>query len=198
MEQELSRLAKQFEEVSAEEARVVAELEVAPRALRAEAEVARLDAALTQNRATLAVAEAPRPVPSRRRWPPHRGRGGRRAVAVATDKVREAAVLAYIGQGQLELAAAVLQDAETAVELAIGMTYASIVGNVQQARIEQLRHEEASLRHLERAAAEANKKAAAAKAELQTVRFQLQADRAARTRRSSGSPPRWPSNSSWS
>jgi len=51
---------------------------------------------------------------------------------------------------------------------------------VQRARIEQLRREEASLRQLENAAADANKKAAATKAELQTVRFQLQADRASR------------------
>ena len=59
VEQELSRLAKQFEEGSVEEARVVAELEVSRREHSAlEAEVARLDAALTQNLATLAVAEA--------------------------------------------------------------------------------------------------------------------------------------------
>ena len=51
---------------------------------------------------------------------------------------------------------------------------------MQQARIEKLRREEASLRQLEGAAADANKKAAATKAELQTVRFQLQTDRANR------------------
>ena len=180
VEQELSRLAKQFEEGSVEEARVVAELEVSRREHSAlEAEVARLDAALTQNLATLAVAEAAAAsaelaaVAARTEVVAAVER-----VAVATDKVREAALLAYVGQGELELAAVVLQDAETAVELGVGMTYARVVGNVQQARIEQLRREEASLRHLEGAAADAKKKAATTKAELQTVRFRLQTDRA--------------------
>ncbi len=182
VEQELSRLAKQFEEGSFEEARVVAELEVSRREHSAlEAEVARLDAALTQNLATLAVAEAAAAaaelaaVAARTEVVAAVER-----VAVATDKVREVALLSYVGQGELELAAVVLQDAKTAVELGVGMTYARVVGEVQQARIEQLRREEASLRQLEGAAADANKKAAATKAELQTVRFQLQADRASR------------------
>jgi murein DD-endopeptidase MepM/ murein hydrolase activator NlpD len=181
VEQELSRLATQFEEGSLQEARLVAELHVSQREQAAlQAEVARLDASLSQNLAALTAAEAAvastatAEVTARRAVADAIGR-----VSAARDEVRESALLSYVGQSDLDLSAQVLADASNGTDLAVGFAYARIVGDVQQARVEALRREEAARRVLEAQAEEAGDAADAARRTVRSQRLQLTRDRAA-------------------
>ena len=145
-------------------------------------EVGRLDAALAENQATLQTAERARvrAVEAERvtatRLHRGSGRGGRRPrprPGGGGTGLHRTGASSTSQPGSFE-------DADTGADLAIGFTYAELVGDVQRARVDRLRRDEAAVADLEGDAAAARDRTAAAKSALANRQAPLERDRAAR------------------